>query len=62
MSLLREENNILARSSLVTLALTARSGLPTSPKKTVSPVSKKLSLSYESMAKKQELSRVCPGV
>jgi hypothetical protein len=40
----------------------ARSGLPTSPKKTVSPVNNAICFPYLSLRRKQELSNVWPGV
>ena len=51
-----------ARSALVMLEATARSGLPTYPRKTVSPEKRQTSFPVESTSWKQELSRVWPGV
>ena len=42
--------------------LTAKSGLPTSPKNKVSPVYTECDFPFESFNKKQVLSNVCPGV
>lgn len=53
--LFKDANSILARSSLVTEELTAKSGLPTYPKKIVSPVNKQECFFFESISKKQVL-------
>ncbi len=60
--LFKELNNITARSYEVVAVLTAKSGLPTYPKKIVSPVNKQTCLWFLSESKKQELSKVWPGV
>jgi hypothetical protein len=57
-----ESYNILARSVAVKADLIAKSGLPTYPKKIVSPENNATSCRFLSFNRKQELSRVCPGV
>lgn len=51
-----------AKSEEVKLVLTAKSGLPTSFKNTVSPVNIHCYLLFESRSRRQLLYSVCPGV
>jgi len=57
-----ESNNQEANSSLVTPIETAKSGLPTSPKKIVSPDNTDFYFPFSSINKNDELSGVWPGV
>lgn len=57
-----ESYNIPAKSYRVVVEETAKSGLPTYPKNTVSPEKRHTYSKLEFDKRKQELSNVCPGV
>ncbi len=57
-----ESYSIPAKSSFVTADETDKSGLPTSPKKTVSPEKRHIYSELEFDKSKQELYKVWPGV